>query len=312
MPVLNTSKSVAYFRKRYVPFAEANLSIASSPVLYGLSVYTVINAIWDEDKKTINLFRLSDHYERLEASSKIMGFNNFAIEWPYRRFKSVLIELLKRNQVNESVLIRATFFIDELLAGTKINGLSTSLSVFIYPLKPLHPPGGIDVCVSSWQRLADNALPARAKVNGSYANASLMRNEALLNGYDDAIALDQNGHVAESTVANIFLIKNDTLITPSNSTDILEGITRDTVVQISEDLGLKTLERTVDRSELYLADEVFFCGSSVHITPVISIDRRLIGTGNTGRITTKLSKSYTDIQHGRINTHQNWITTLRV
>lgn len=311
MPALDTYKSTVFHRQRFVPFAEANLSIASSPVLYGLSVYTVINAIWNKQSKTINVFRLRDHYDRLVASSKITGFNNFATQWPYPRFRKVLAELLKQNKVKEDVLIRATFFIDELLAGTKIDGLATSLSVFIYPLKALYPKTGINVCVSSWLRLPDNAIPARAKVNGSYANASLMKNEAILNGYDDAIALDQSGHVAESTVANIFLIKNKLLITPSTSTDILEGITRDTIVQIAADLDLKISERTVDRSELYLADEVFLCGSTANITPILSIDRRQIGAGSAGKTTTRISKRYKDIQYGRVATSQKWLTCLK-
>ena len=190
MPALNYQKSIAYFRGQWVPFNKANLSIASSPVLYGLSVYTVLNAIWNPKTKELNIFRIKDHYRRLCNSAKIMDFNDFSKQYSYEKFEKLVKELLRKNKVSEDVLIRITIFVDELIAGTKIHGLKNSVGAYVYPIGQILPKKGINVCVSSWTRAADNMIPSRAKVNGQYVNASLIKNEAILNGYDEAIVLD--------------------------------------------------------------------------------------------------------------------------
>lgn len=298
--------STAYFRDGFTAFKNANLSIASAPVLYGLSVYTVMVASYDSLVGKLYIFRLRDHYSRLANSAKIVGFNGFAKAWTYKKFEKTIEQLLTKNNVRQDVLIRATFFIDELMSGTKMHGLPTSMSIFIYPMKPLYNAAGIHVCISSWQRTPDNAIPSRAKVNGSYINSSLMKNEALLNGYDDAIALDEHGHVSESTVANLFIVKNGKLITPHSATDILEGITRDTIQKLAVHYGVSHEERTVDRSELYTAEEAFLCGTSASITPVLSVDRRVIGSGKAGPITEKLIHAYAGVQLGHSGDFAEW------
>jgi len=306
--MITAEKTQAFFRSDFIPFTKANLSIASSPVLYGLSVYTVFNAAWNEEKQYSVIFRLEDHYKRLLNSAKIMDFHSFAMEWPYEKFEKTMLELLKLNKISEDVLVRVTVFVDELMAGTKIHDLKNSLSAYIYPKGQILSKDGVNLCVSSWVRNLDNSIPSRAKVNGGYINSSLMKNEALLNGYDDAIALDEHGHVTESTVANIFLIKDGKLITPGQSTDILEGITRGTVIRLAQELGAETIERSVDRSELYICDEAFICGSSADIIPVVSIDKRIIGDGKVGKVTKKLTKMYTETTRGNNKNHKNWCT----
>ena len=185
------------------------------------------------------------------------------------------------------------------------------LAAYIYPMGEILPRSGINVCVSSWTRNSDNAIPSRAKVNGSYANATLMKNEAILNGYDDAIALDTHGHVAEGTVANVFIVRNGTLVTPSASTDILEGITRDSIMRIARDAGIPVVERVIDRSELYIADEVFICGSSARIIPVLSVDKRPIANGAIGPVATSLLEKYRAAQNGSgSETYKEWLTAI--
>lgn len=279
MAAFNLERSHAFFRDDLVPFREASVSVASSPVLYGLSIYTVFPVCWSVKQQKLYAFRLKDHYNRLLNSAKIMDFDSFATQWSYERFEQTMLELLRKNKIQENVLVRATVFIDELIAGTKIHGLKNSLSAYVYPMGEILPLSGAHVCVSSWTRTADNSIPSRAKVNGSYVNASLMKNEALLNGYDDAIAVDQHGHVAEGTVANLFIVRNGILTTPGPATDILEGITRDSILKIAKDLGIPTQERSIDRSELYIAEEAFLCGSSARVTPVLSVDKRAVGRG---------------------------------
>lgn len=299
-----------YFRDRFVPFSEANVSIASSPVLYGLSVYTVFSVNWNDKQQKLYAFRLKDHYRRLVNSAKIMDFDGFAKEWSFERFEQVMLELVQKNNIKENALIRVTVFIDELIAGTKIHGLKNSLSAYAYPMGEILPLSGAQVCISSWVRNSDNSIPAKAKVNGSYVNASLMKNEALLNGYDDALALDHNGHVAEGTVANLFVVRNGVLATPDTSTDILEGITRDTLLELAPGIGIDTEERSIDRTELYKSEEAFLCGSSARITPVISIDKRPVGNGEVGDITSKLMQAYAAVQCGDDENYKEWLTEI--
>jgi branched-chain amino acid aminotransferase len=236
-----------------------------------------------------------------------MDFDSFAKQWPYEKFEATMLELLQRNNIKEDALIRVTVFIDELVAGTKIHGLKNSLSAYVYPMGEILPKAGAHVCVSSWIRNPDNSIPSRAKVNGSYVNASLMKNEALLNGYDDAIAVDGHGHVAEGTVANLFVVRGGELITPGQATDILEGITRSSLITIAQDLGIKATERSIDRSELYICDEIFFCGSSAGLTPVLFVDKRPVAGGSVGAITTKLSKAYRSAQLGESEKYSTWV-----
>lgn len=309
--MLDYKKTIVYFRDQWVPFNEANLSIASSPVLYGLSVYTVFNAIWNEDKKELNVFRLKDHYNRLCNSASIMDFENFEDKYSYEEFEKMMKELLHKNKVQENALVRVTLFIDELVAGTKINGLKNSMSAYVYPMGEILPKSGVNVCVSSWTRASDNMIPARAKVNGQYVNASLMKNEALQNGYDEAIALDASGHVSEGTVANLFIIRDGKLITPDMATDILEGITRSSIIEIANELGIEHEQRTIDRTELYIADEAFMCGSSANVTPILSIDKRKVGNGKIGKITKMISDEYSKIQKGENPKFAKWISPLK-
>jgi branched-chain amino acid aminotransferase len=302
------SKQLAYFRDDFVPFSESNVSIASSPVLYGLAVYTVFTYNWNEKERKGYFFRLADHYKRLIESAKIMDFTPMEQLLSFAEFEKIARELVTRNKIHEDALIRATLFIDEVLAGTKIHGLKTSFSAFVYPMSDFLPPSGAHLGIASWQRTPDNAIPSRAKVTGSYANASLMKNEALRSGYDDAISLDEHGHIAESTVANIFMIRSDVLVTPHAGTDILEGITRDTLFKLAKKLSIPHEQRNIDRSELYLADEILICGSSARITPVLSVDHRPIGNGRPGKLTEQLAKLYADVTHGEVPDYAEWRT----
>lgn len=309
MTAFDYQQAEVFFRDRFVPFNQANVSIASSSVLYGLTIYTVFAANWDQESQAMYAFRLRDHYQRLVNSARIMDFHNFSKDWPYQRFEEAMRELVAKNHLQEDVLIRAAVFVDELVAGTKIHDLKHAFSAYAYPMGQILPAEGIHACVSSWHRTADNAIPSRAKVNGSYVNASLMKNEALLNGYDEAIAIDQHGHVAEGTVANLFIVRNGVLITPDPATDILEGITRDSILKLAAQLKLPTLERSIDRSELYLSDEIMMCGSSARVLPVLSVDKRPINDGKPGPITQKIQAAFKAAQVSDVIGY-NWLTEL--
>lgn len=301
-------KSVAYFRDDFVPFEQANLSVASAPVLYGLSVYTVFPVFWDERNKQLNMFRLDRHFKRLQNSARILAFDDFLKEWDYQKFESTMKELLKQNGTKQDSLVRVTVFVDDILKGTRMKDLKHSVSAFVYPASPLLPVSGARLGVSSWRRTPDNAIPSRAKINGSYVNASLMKHEAIMNGFDDAVALDEQGHITESTVSNMFIVRGGNLITPSGSADLLEGITRDSIFKLAVERGVDCQERVIDRSELYIADEIFLCGSSMNIVPVISIDHRDIGDGKPGKITKQFMKLYEDLGQGKTGSYKKWLT----
>lgn len=307
---MNINKSTGYFRDGFVPFADMNVSVASSSVLYGLGVYTVFRASWDSHNDQLWAFRLEDHYKRLCQSAKIMNFADFNKAYSFSQFKHLMIDLLKNNSIKEDVLVRISWFVDDELAGTKSVGLKCSLAAFIYPASPLYDANGIHVGVSSWIRTPDNAIPARAKVHGNYVNAALAKNEALAGGYHEALLLDQHGHVAESTVTNVCIVRDGAIYSPAPSTDLLEGITVRTVEALAGSLDIPFVWRTIDRSELAIADEIFITGSSAGVTPVISVNKQQVGNGNVGPITGKLATLYSDARINKLPEFHSWLTPI--
>jgi branched-chain amino acid aminotransferase len=225
-----------------------------------------------------------------------MNMTAFDDHISYEDFCTVITELLDANNATEDVIVRPTYFIDECMKGTKMTGLKCSLSVFIMPFGDYFDKENLRVCTSTWTRISDLAIPARAKINGSYVNACLMKNEALLNGFDDCIALDNQGFVTEGAVANVFCVKAGKLITPGIESDILEGITRDTVIQLANEIGIPVAIRQIARSEMYAMDEIFFCGSSARIWAIKSVDHRQIGAATT--VTIQMQIEYAKLQSG--------------
>jgi branched-chain amino acid aminotransferase len=307
---LDYQKSIAFMRDSFVPFSDANVSIGSSPVLYGLAIYTVFNLNWNPKSKKLTAFRLEDHFKRLQNSSKIMDFHGFLETWTYEKFQKMVKELVEKNKIEEDALVRVSVFIDANLAGTKIHGLKNSVSAYVYPMGEILPRSGVNLCVSKWQRLASEAIPVRAKVNGGYVNSALMKNEAILAGYDDAIALDEKGYVCEGTVANIFFVKDGVLHTPSVDFDLLEGITRKSIIQIAKDMSIKVEERAISKDEIFAFDEAFLSGSSARITPILSVDKKKVGKGKIGPVTDLLMKKYSEICSGEVKGYETWNTAL--
>lgn len=283
----------AYFDDKIVPFESANLSIGSSAVLYGLSVYTVFY-VSSEKEGSYSAFRLTKHYERLRSSAKIIG-----LAWPqeldYEKFKRIVKNLLAKNKPGQPVFVRATLHADDLVPGTRTRGVHTQLSAFVYEAQSIHKSHGVRLKTSQWRRIPDNSIPSRAKVNGAYVNSVLAHQDALDAGYDDCIFLDQSGHVCELAAANIFMVRGGVLITPDTSTDLLEGINRHAIIEQARELGITVQERTVDLTELYVADEVFICGTSAFLVSVSEIDGRKIEGPNP--ITEKLASHHNELIH---------------
>lgn len=295
-----------FFGDTIVPFQNATLSVASSAVLCGLSVYTVFSLCRSDNGWVA--FRLTDHFKRLIDSAHIMGVDTFASSWTFERFTSVIDDLIKHNTLTGDVFVRTMVHVSELLPGTRSRGLETTVSMFMYDAVPIVPQNGARLKTSVWRRVPDSCIPARAKVNGAYVNSVLAKQDALDSGYDDCIFLDGDGHVCESSAANIFLVRDKTLITPHASNDILEGINRRTILTLARDMNIKVEERAVDLTELYIADEVFLCGTSALIAPVIEIDARPIGIKGIGPITALLRAKHTAVLHGQDPTYQSLLT----
>ncbi|WP_176459083.1 MULTISPECIES: aminotransferase class IV [unclassified Rhodococcus (in: high G+C Gram-positive bacteria)] len=282
--------SKVYFGDRLVDAQDATLGVATSAVLYGLSVYTVFPVQVDGDRRTA--FRLLDHYQRLVESCKIIGIDTFASQWTFERFVQATRDVVAANAPTTEVYVRATVHVDESIPGTRVRGLHTTVSIFLYDATPIVPQNGMRLKTSVWRRIPDNAIPSRAKVNGAYVNSVLAKQDAIDSGFDDCIFLDINGHVCELSAANIFLVRNGTLITPDVTSDILDGINRRTLLTLAREEGLTVQERTVDLTELYIADEVFVCGTSAGVAPVYEIDGRAIGTKESGLVTLTLRKRH--------------------
>ncbi|MES2225947.1 MAG: aminotransferase class IV [Patescibacteria group bacterium] len=296
----------AYFGDCIVRVEEANLSIASSAVLYGLSVYTVF-PVCSASGGVVG-FRLADHWQRLSNSAKIIGIDTFAKDWNEERFQEAVRNVIAENDIKEDVFVRATIHVSDLVPGVRSRGLGTTLSIFIYEAASILPSRGARLKTSVWRRIPDYSIPSRAKVNGAYVNSVLARQDALDSGYDDCIFLDVAGHVCELSAANVFMIRDGVLYTPDQASDILEGISRRTILTLARDMGIPTQERTIDLTELYVADEVFAAGTSAFLTPVLEIDKRIVGDGKIGPITAKLKEKYFDVLHGKAVEYKDFLT----
>lgn len=299
----------AYFGTAVVPIEHATLGIATSAVLYGLSVYTVFPACLSKDG--LVAFRLGDHFKRLLDSARIIGIDTFEESWTEEAFRKATVETLLANNIQEDVFVRATVHVNEQVAGTRSRGLSTVLSIFVYEASPIVPQDGMRLKTSVWRRVPDYAIPSRAKVNGAYVNSVLGKQDALDSGYDDCVFLDIAGHVCELSAANIFIVREGVLITPDTASDILEGINRRTVLEIARDMSILVEERTVDLTELYVADEAFACGTSAFVARIIEIDKRRIGAGAIGPVTARLREKHQQVLHGEDPTYQHLLTPIR-
>jgi len=297
----------AYFKKQIVPLEEAKIGVMTHAFNYGTAVFEGIRGNWNAADGQLYLFRLKEHFDRLRKSCRIMR-----IEFPYENEElySIATKIVEMSGYQEDVYLRPLAYKSSEVLGVRLHDLEDDFLVFIAPFGPyLDIEKGARCCTSSWRRVEDTAIPARAKITGIYANSALAKTEANLNGFDEAIMLDERGHVSEGSGENIFVVQGDTMITPPPSSNILVGITRDTVITLArEELGIATVERDIDRTELYTADECFMTGTAAHVTPVVELDRRQIGDATMGPVTRRLSQLYFDIIRGKNPKYVHWCT----
>lgn len=287
---------------------DAKINILAPTAQFGLNVFEGIPCYWNDEEKQLYAFRLDDHYDRLLRSAKLIQIN-----CPYSKddMKKALIDVIKANEYDENLSVRQTLFVD----GFGSWGSSDPTDMFVAPI----PKGktsseynkkGLNCCVTSWRRISDTTLSPRIKCGANYINSRAGQREALRNGYDTCIFLNDAGKVSEGPGSCFFMVVNGTLITPQLTDSVLESITRDTVIKLAKEMGISVVERSVDRTELYTCDEAFLCGSAMEITPILSIDKYLIGNGEAGMITGELHKAYLDAAKGKNQNLKSWVTPI--
>ena len=297
----------AYFQKQFMPLAEAKIGVMTHAFNYGTGVFEGIRGNWNDAEQQIYLFRLKEHFDRLRKSCRIMRIE---FEYSNEELQSIITKLVEMSGYREDVYVRPLAYKSSEVLGVRLHDLDDDFLMFIAPFGPyLDIEKGARCCTSSWRRVEDTSIPARAKITGIYANSALAKTEAQLNGFDEAIMLDERGHVSEGSGENIFVVDGDRLITPPPSSNILVGITRETVITLArEEMGMETVERDIDRSELYAAEECFMTGTAAHVTPVVELDHRPIGSGKAGPVAKRLMQLYFDVITARNSKYASWCT----
>ncbi len=300
----------AFFQGKIVPLSEAKIGVMTHAFNYGTAVFEGIRGNWNAEHEQTYLFRMADHYRRLAKSCRVLKIDlRYSLEDMCRH----TVEIVQRSGFREDIYVRPLAYKSSEAVGVRLHNLESDFLIFVTPFgNYLDSDKGIHCATSSWRRIDDSMIPARAKVTGGYVNSALAKTEAQESGYDEAIMLTFDGHVAEGSGENLFIIAKGKLITPPESDDILVGITRDTVIQLArEEFGVETVERSIDRSELYLADECFLTGTAAHVTPVLSVDHRAIGTGQVGKLSKSIQNLYFDIVTGKVKKYQDWLTPIQ-
>jgi len=306
-PVEATTDLWAFFRGEFVPLREANINVMTHGFNYGTAVFEGIRAYWNADEQQLFGLELVRHFERIHQSAHLLLME---VQQSPEELAEITVELLRRDGLREDVYIRPIVYKSSETIGVRLHNLDADITIFGVPFgQYIDTEGGIRAQVSSWRRTDDNAIPARAKITGAYVNGAFAKSEAQLNGYDEAIVLTADGHVSEGSAENLFIVKDGELITPPITDNILEGITRGRFLEIAgRDLGRETVVRSIDRTELYTADEVFLCGTGAQISPVIEVDRRRVGTGRPGPLTVELARLYFDAVRGKVPAYRDWLT----
>ncbi len=298
---------IVYFQGEYVPWKNATVHVFSPAVKYGAGVFEGIRGYWSEARQHMVVFRLQEHLKRLEYSQKVMRFEKI---FRAEELTEPLLEMLRRNDFKQHVHIRPTVYVD----GDGESGSQGPVDVNITAVrrsKKAEVETGVNVQVSSWQRLSDLAMPTRVKANANYNNSRMADMQAKADGYDTAVMLNSKGHVSEGPGMCFFMIRDGVPVTPTITSNILESITRATVIELlREEMGLETVERDIDRSELYACEEAFFCGTAWEVTPIRNIDGLPVGDGAIGPITTELTDVYFNLVTGNNNDARGWLTAV--
>lgn len=295
-----------WFKGEIVAVNDAKINVLAPTSQFGLNVFEGIPCYWNDEQKQLYAFRLDDHYARLLRSARLLQLD---CRYSADDMKKAFIDVIRANEYDENLSVRQTLFVD----GFGSWGSESPVDMFVAPIprgrtSAEYNKKGLHCCVTSWRRISDENLSPRIKCGANYMNSRVGQREAVRNGYDTCIFLNEQGKLAEGPGSCFFMVKNGCVVTPRTTDSVLESITRATVLQIAVDLGFGVEERTVDRTELYTCDEAFLCGSAMELTPVLSVDRYVIGNGTCGKITDSLHKAYLEIVTGCNAQYMQWLT----
>lgn len=294
-----------YFKGKFVPYEEAKVGVMTHALNYGTAVFGGIRGYWNDEEGQLFLFRPSEHYRRFLSSAKIMVMD---VGQTPQSMVDLTIELLRMEGHRRDVYIRPLAYKADEIIGVKLHGLTDELTVFAVPFERyVNNDTNAHVTISSWRRLDDNAIPARGKISGAYANSALIKTDAVRAGFDEALVLNNDGHISEGSAMNIFMIREGKVYTPPVTENILEGITRRSVIELlGNEMGLEVEERPIDRTEVFLCDEFFMTGTAAQVTAVTRIDFRTIGSGQMGETTAGLRKLFDEVVRGRRPAYRKW------
>lgn len=294
-----------YLDGEYIEKEKATLPVMTHAFLYGTAIFEGIRAYYNKEEDQLYAFRVPEHYERLKRSAKIMHMKS---PQTVEEYCKITKDLINKNGYRQNCYIRPNIYksAHDKIGPTLINNPDSFLIFTLVLGDYVDTSKGLKVCVSNWRRNSDNAIPPRAKVAGAYANTALIVTDAKLAGFDEAIVLDEAGVVTEGSAMNLFIVIDGKLVTSNTTDNILQGVTRNTIIELAKDLGIPTEERVIDRTELYIADEAFYCGTGAQISPIVNIDNRDLGDGKVGPISTKLQKLYFDVVQGKVDKYKNW------
>lgn len=309
MAKTDVANRLIWYKGEIVNVNNAMVNVLSPTSQFGLNVFEGIPCYWNDDERQLYAFRLNEHYDRLLRSAKLIQLD---CKYTKDDFKKALVDTVKANEYDENLSVRQTLFVD----GFGSWGSEGPVDMFVAPIprgrtSAEYNKKGLNCCITSWRRISEENLSPRVKCGANYINSRVGQREALRNGYDTCIFLNEVGKVAEGPGSCFFMVKGDTLITPLLTDSVLESITRDTIIQLAQkELGLKFVERTIDRTEVYMADEAFLCGSAMEITPIYSVDRYQVGNGQEGKVTHKLHVKYIEAVQGRLADRKGWVTPI--
>jgi branched-chain amino acid aminotransferase len=299
---------ICYFEGAWVPMRDAKVSVMTHAFMYGTATFEGIRAYWNPDQQRLYGLKLREHVERIRRSCRILMMKDVP---SVEELTRLIVETIRRNDFHEDAYIRPSFYKSSRIIGVRLHDLDNEMYIVALPFgNYIDTEAGVRVMTSSWRRNADEALPARGKIVGGYVNMAFQKSEAELNGFDEAIVLTASGHVNEASAANLFMVRDGVAYTPPVSDDLLEGVTRLALMELLTNEGIPMETRSIDRSELYIADEVFLCGTGVQVSPVIEVDHRPVGSGEVGPISRLVRDRYFDAVRGRLPEYSHWLTRI--
>ncbi|MFN8380035.1 MAG: branched-chain amino acid transaminase [Anaerolineae bacterium] len=297
----------AFFNGHIVPFEQATVSVLTHAFNYGTGVFGGLRGYWNDDEEQLYVFRPLDHFERFIQSAQLMRIR---IPFTAAELNDILNNLLRAEGFRQNCYVRPLAYKSTEMIGVRLHDVDDAMTMFAMPFGSyIANEDGAHVCFSSWRRVDDNAIPARGKIIGAYANSALIKSDAVLAGYDEALVLNQEGHVTEASAANIFMVRRGIVYTPPPQSDVLEGIVRRALITLMrDDLGLEVVERDIDRTEIYVADEVFLCGTGVQVAAITRVEHRPIGSATMGPITESVRNLFFRVVQGRVAQYRDWLS----